>query len=100
MRTREKKLEDYGISRDRAQELLILARQEQNRALLCRAAENSCPWLSECLVQSLTGGGGYDRLYMRIYVPATKADFYGYRRKTLAAFHDLLLDAAGKPQKT
>lgn len=100
MRTREKKFSDYGISHERAQELLALARQEQNRTLLCRAAENSCPWLSDCLVRSLTGGGGYESLYIRTYIPATKADFYGYRRKTLAAFNDLLLDATGKPVKT
>ncbi len=100
MRTREKKLEDYGISKDRAQELLILARQEQNMDLLRRAAESSCPGLSDSLVKSLTEGIGYWTICSWVYIPATKADFYGYRRKTLAAFNNLLQDAAGEPQKT
>lgn len=90
MRTREKKLSDYGIGRERAQELLMLARQEKNRTLLCEAAKNSCPWLSDCLVWSLTEGIGYWSICSWVYIPATKADFYGYRRKALAAFDDLL----------
>lgn len=100
MRTREKKLSDYGISPERAQELLLLARQEQNRNLLCRAAESSCPGLSDSLVKSLTEGVGYWSICSWVYIPATKADFYGYRRKTLAVFNNLLQDAAGKPHKT
>ncbi len=90
MRTREKKLSDYGISPARAQELLLLARQEQNRDLLRRAAENSCPGLSDSLVKSLTEGIGYWSICSWVYIPATKADFYGYRRKTLATFDNLL----------
>lgn len=90
MRTREKKLSDYGISPDRAQELLALARQKQNRDLLLRAAESSCPGLSDCLVKSLTEGIGYWSICSWVYIPATKVDFYAYRRKTLAAFDDLL----------
>ena len=100
MRTREKKLSDYGISLERAQELLLLARQEQNRDLLRRAAENSCPGLSDSLLKSLTEGIGYWSICSWVYIPATKADFYGYRRKTLAVFNNLLQDAAGKPHKT
>lgn len=90
MRTREKKLSDYGISPDRAQELLLLARQEQNRNLLRRAAESSCPGLSDSLVKSLTEGIGYWSICSWVCIPATKADFYGYRRKALAAFDNLL----------
>ena len=60
MRTREKKLSDYGISPDRAQELLLLARQEQNRNLLRRAADRRC-WLLEHLFMGVHSGdkGGY-----------------------------------------
>lgn len=90
MRTREMKFSDYGISPERAQELLLLARQEQNRDLLRRAAESSCPGLSDSLVKSLTEGIGYWSICSWVYIPATKADFYGYRRKTLAVFNNLL----------
>ena len=100
MRTREKKLSDYGISPDRAQELLLLAKQEQNMDLLCMAAKSSCMGLSDFLVKSLTEEVGYWSICSWVYIPATKADFYGYRRKTLAVFNNLLQDAEGKPHKT
>lgn len=92
MRTREKQFRHYGICPERVQELLTLARAEENRELLQKAAESSCAWLSEYLIRSLSSGIGYEKMYMQTYIPATKADFYAYRRKTLAAFHTLLLD--------
>ena len=75
MRTREKKLSDCGTSPGRAKELMALARQEQN---------------TDFLVKSLTEEVGYWSICSWVYIPATKADFYGYRRKTLAAFDNLL----------
>lgn len=93
MRTREKQYRHYGISPERVEELLTLARSENNQELLQKAAESSCPWLSDCLVRSLTSGIGYEQMYKQIYIPATKADFYAYRRKALAVFNSLLLNA-------
>lgn len=99
MRTREKQFRHYGICQERVQELLILAKAEENQELLQKAAGNSCAWLSEYLIRSLSSGIGYEQMYKQTYIPATKADFYAYRRKTLAAFHTLLLDAK-EPHKT
>ena len=99
MRTREKQFRHQGICQEQVQELLILAKAEENQELLQKAAENSCAWLSEYLIRSLSSGIGYEQMYKQTYIPATKADFYAYRRKTLAAFNTLLLDAE-EPHKT
>lgn len=93
MRTREKQFRHYGICQERVQELLILAKTKEKRELLQKAAESSCAWLSEYLIHSLSSGIGYEKMYKQTYIPATKVDFYAYRRKTLAVFHILLLDA-------
>lgn len=99
MRTREKQYRHYDISPERAQELLGLAKVKGNQELLQKAVKSSCPWLSDYLIKSLMSGIGYEQMCKQIYIPATKADFYAYRRKALAAFNSLLLDAE-KPHKT
>lgn len=96
MRTRHRKLIHYGITEARGQELLKLAAQENNWDLVCRAAELSNSFLSSYLVKSLQEGIGYDKVFgQRYFYPCTKADFYGYRRKTLAMFDRLLAEEGG-----
>lgn len=91
MRTREKKLVHYGITRERGRELLWLATLEENRQAVCEAAEKSNPSLAPYLAKSLRGKVGYDRLLGKMYYrPCTKSDFYAYRRKALAIFDGLL----------
>ena len=98
MRTREKKLSDYGITEERGRELLRLAALEENRQAVCEAAEESNPYLAPYLVKSLRQGVGYYQVMGAMYFrPCTAADFYGYRRKTLAAFDKLL---TGKEDRT
>ena len=41
MRTRDKSLSDYGIDCSRTAELMELARLEENKGLICKAAELS-----------------------------------------------------------
>lgn len=92
MRTREKKLSDYGISEARGRELLRLAALEENRQAVCEAAMESNPYLAPYLVKSLRQGVGYYQMMGIMYFrPCTSADFYGYRRKALAAFDRLLI---------
>lgn len=45
MRTRKKKLADYGIGEERGTELLKLAALEENQETVCRAANLSNPYL-------------------------------------------------------
>lgn len=93
MRTRQKGLQHYGIDRERGKELLLLARQEQNRNLLIQAAKESNPELAHYLVMSLSCGMSYMEIYKREFVPLPEKDFYGYRRKALAIFNRLLTNA-------
>lgn len=96
MRTRHRKLIHYGITEARGQELLKLAAQENNWDLVCRAAELSNSFLSPYLVKSLQQEIGYDKVFgKRYFYPCTKADFYGYRRKTLAILDRLLAEDGG-----
>lgn len=91
MRTREKKLVHYGIGEKRGRELLMLATLEENRQAVCEAAEKSNPSLAPYLAKSLRGKVGYDRIFGKMYYrPCTRADFYAYRRKTLAIFGKLM----------
>ena len=71
--------------------MLRLATLKENRRAVCEAAEKSNPLLAPYLAKSLREKVGYDRLFGKMYyVPATKADFYAYRRKALAIFDGLL----------
>nr|WP_289707385.1 hypothetical protein [Enterocloster clostridioformis] len=90
MRTRDKSLSDYGIDCSRAAELMELARLEENKGLICKAADLSNPGLSTFIIESLTQKKGYDRIYIKSHIPAKRDDFYAYRRKTLALFSLLL----------
>ena len=90
MRTRDKSLSDYGIVCSRTAELMELARLEENKGLICKEAELSNPGLSTFIIESLTQKRGYDRIYIKSYIPAKRDDFYAYRRKTLALFSLLL----------
>lgn len=101
MRTREKKLADYGISEERGAELMKLAALEENQETVCRAANLSNPYLAPYLVKSLQQGVGYYKLFGKMYFrPCTGADFYGYRRKTLSIIDRLLADVAEEHHKT
>lgn len=54
MRIRDKSLSDYGIDCSRAAELVELARLEENKGLICKAADLSNPGLSTFIIESLT----------------------------------------------
>ena len=99
MRTREKRLMDYGITARRGHELIILAQQEENKEILEEAAEVSNSYLAPYLVRSLTSGRnqkgqskvGYRTLFKYApYPPCKEDDFYAYKRKTLAVFNTFL----------
>ena len=96
MRTRQKGLQYYGISKERNRELLALARLEHNRGLLLHAAEESNPQIARYLVKGLSQGVSYAEMYKREFVPLPEKDFYGYRRKALAIFNHLLIEEKKK----
>ena len=69
MRTRDKSLSDYGIDCSRTAELMELARLEENKGLICMAAELSNPGLSAFIIESLTQKRGYDRIILNRIFP-------------------------------
>jgi len=93
MRTREKNLADYGVDKGKEKELLRACREasRQERQELLAFCIASAPEGVECAVyESLVTGRSYDELVKREYIPAGRDDFYGYRRKAMGKFFDLL----------
>ena len=88
MRTRVKRMLDYGIDEVRCKELLELAKCEDNQRILEMAAKASNDYLAQYLVISLQKKGvGFRSLFKdEVYLPCTEDDFYAYKRRTLALF--------------
>ncbi|MCD8120817.1 MAG: hypothetical protein LUE65_01060 [Clostridiales bacterium] len=91
MRTRYKRLSDYGIPDVEIRGLYDLCRNldDCERELLHVAAIDSCPvGIVSYVEQSLIDGVSYDAMSKRgEWIPIGRDDFYGYRRKALAVFY-------------
>ncbi|MCD8371232.1 MAG: hypothetical protein LUC94_13090 [Clostridiales bacterium] len=90
MRTRHKRLTDYGIPESEVNGLYDLCRNldDRGRELLHVAAVDSCPpGIAEYIFKSLTDGSSYDAMSKSQWIPIGRDDFYGYRRKALAKFY-------------
>lgn len=92
MRTREKKLTDYGIPTEDIERLKFYCKKcnSDDRLLLFQSAISSAPGLEVSVYDSLVNGLGYERISRSRIIPAKKDDFYAYQRKTLAHFYNLL----------
>ena len=93
MRTRNKKLADHGVYPE--DEVILRERCRRasgyDRELLYQICCAVAPGLGKYIFNSLTiNRCGYDAQMRRDYIPATKADFYGYQRKALAEFYRIL----------
>lgn len=91
MRTRHMSLTDHGIPPEDKQKLYTYCRSHGE--LLRQAIASAAPGLEDQIYDSLTLTGnrkGYETLSKKEYIPATKADFYGYQRKALAEFYRML----------
>lgn len=93
MRTRKKKLADHGVPSDDEAALRERCRKVSgyDRELLYQICCSSAPGIGKNVFDSLTSQRfGYDAQMRKGYIPATKADFYGYQRKALAEFYRML----------
>ena len=91
MRTRKKKLSDYGVPVEDGKKILALCRManKKERQELMQICISSAPCGIEVFVYwSLVLGMSYDEILKKEYIAATKDDFYGYRRKAMAQFYD------------
>lgn len=93
MRTRKKKLSDYGVFPEDEKKILAMCRMadKQERQELMQICIASAPCGIEVyLYWSMTLNMSYDEISKKEYIAATRDDFYGYRRKAMAKFYDWL----------
>ena len=75
--------DDYGISKERYQELKEYARDHRNAVVVHSAAYEACPDIAEYILLSVRKNKSYESLeYDRHLgrIPCGRTDFYGYRR--------------------
>lgn len=93
IRTRNKKLEDYGVypeDEDVLKRKCIEATRDERHELLHCCINAAPEGLEVLLYESLACGKSYDQISKNKYIPIKKDDFYGYRRKAMALFYDFL----------
>lgn len=91
MRTRDKKLSDYGINKDREKELLLFCRNTENEDIVKEAAGRANPFLKTVLCDNLLNQLSYDKIIKENSdLPCLRNDFYGYRRRTLGILNEML----------
>ena len=93
MAVRDTYMKDYGISKQRREELENFCKNAtgQKQELVLRMAQDSYSPIAAQLFASLTVGVGYDRQAKCQWLPMQRKDFQGYRRKTLKLIHDFLI---------
>lgn len=92
MSVRDKSYYDYGISDDEVKEMFSICQDkkfsQKHELMLC--AEESNKQLAIFLFASIVNGESYERILSYAWIPICKNDFYGYRRKTLALFREMI----------
>lgn len=99
MRTREKGYKDYGLTQEEVKKILEWCKTldfEENILLLeCAKKAHYC--IFNDIYFSIVKGLSYEKVDQKSYQEMGKADFYGYRRKTLALFRDALVESKKYP---
>ncbi|HJA91932.1 MAG TPA: hypothetical protein H9717_02235 [Candidatus Eisenbergiella merdipullorum] len=92
MRTRYKKLKDYGLTTDEENALKDRCKNLDARdiEILHETALSSAPGIEDCICESIIEHTGYRTLYKKKMIPVNEEDFYAYRRKTLAMLYERL----------
>ena len=92
MRTRYKKLRDYGLTADEEKELKERCRNLDARdiEILHETAVSSSPGIEDSICKSIIERTGYRTMCKKQMIPVNEEDFYAYRRKTLAMFYERL----------
>ena len=88
MRTREKSYKDYGLTDneiDYIKKFCTKANTEQQKTIIEIALSELSPYIASKCLESLINNKSYDDLCKEEYLYICKGDFYGYRRKGMAA---------------
>lgn len=89
----------YGLTKDRAKELLRECRAGQHEELVREAAKQADPCIAKWIVQSIMEGKTFKAMAIRWelgeaeVMPCCRNGFYSYRKLTLVILNDML---AGK----
>lgn len=92
MRTRYKKLKDYGLTTDEENALKDRCKNldARDREILHETALSSAPGIEDYICESVINHTGYRTLCEKQMIPVNEEDFYAYRRKTLAMLYERL----------
>lgn len=87
MRTRKKKYSDYGITKREKEYIMQYCRQadSEQKEIIKAALSDMDPYIGQLVLNSLLHGLSYEEMFCRDYIYIGKGDFYGYRRKGIAA---------------
>ena len=89
----------YGMTADKAKELLAECMAGKHAELVRLAAQKAAPGIAEWIVSSIMEGKSFDRMAVKWelgeaeMMPCCRNSFYAYRKITMAILNDML---AGK----
>ena len=83
---------DYGMEPEEAKRLkkYCLSAEFDEHTLLFNSALSANKYLVSEIYYSIAKGLSYEDIDRVCYIPISKVDFYGYQRKTLYIFRDML----------
>ena len=92
MRTRYKKIKDYGLDAHDEDAIRERCRNLDARdiEILHETALSSAPGIEDSICKSIIERTGYRTMCKKQMIPVNEEDFYAYRRKTLAMFYERL----------
>lgn len=92
IRTREMGYDDYGLGpgEDKRLKKYCTSPDFDDHMLLLNSALGANKYLASDLYYSIAKGLSYEDMDRTCYIPISKGDFYGYQRKTLYIFRDML----------
>lgn len=88
MSVREFSYYDYGMKSEDVKKVLDYCRSESFKEyeLLVECAFSANRYLAKRIVDSILHKSSYEKETAKSYIPATKVDFYSYRRLCIALF--------------
>ena len=93
MKTRETGYDDYGFEEKEDKRLKAYCRSAEfeDHILLFHACLSANRQLAATLNYSLVNALSYEDIDKKCYIPISKGDFYGWQRKALAIFREMLI---------
>ena len=93
MRTREKSYDDYGLNEKEVRYIKEFCRSasEEEQVIIRNALSELQPYIAPYVYYSLVDNLSYEHVCAKNYIFIGKGDFYGYRRKGMAAIKRWLI---------